>query len=285
MKATMISILVLAAFLPLLASSATYYMTISDVKSLSAGPYAKGQYSISLQVVYSAPSGVSTANCRVKIRNLPSGWAVLDNYNTNYKTLSVCSGSTTFDLMPTTTGTYDGSSILVEVSGADSSGQNTVSAATKSPSGTFTVQNQPVLAFRVINTSSTVNLSQNDTFTVDYEVSNTGGADTGSTQNLRLTITSNPFNSIVFPDGLTSATIASGTLAAGSKVTGAVTLKIASNTLSNNLNYTITATADNTAQKSTAASRSVTCFDCLQQTTRNILLTNGWNLLSLPLSL
>jgi hypothetical protein len=282
---TILTAVFLMLALTLGASAATYYMTISEVKFLSAGPYAKGQYSIGLQAVYSAPSGVSTTNCRAKIRNLPSGWAVLDDYNTNYKTLSTCSGSTTFEVMPTTTGTFDASNILVEVTGADSSGENTVSAATKSPSGTFTVQNQPVLDLRILATSNTTNLSEGDTFTVDYEVSNTGGADTAETRNLRLTVTSNPFNSIVFSDNSTSMTVSGGTLSAGSKVTGVATLKIAGGALSNNLNYTITATADNTAQKSATPARSLTCANCLQQTIRQIMLTSGWNLISLPLNL
>ncbi|MFH1788768.1 MAG: hypothetical protein ABH834_05270 [Candidatus Altiarchaeota archaeon] len=280
-----LTVFILLAALPIFVSAATYYMSISEVKFLSSGPYAKGQYSLNLQVVYSAPAGVSTANCRAKVRNLPSGWAVRDDYNTNYKTLPTCSGSTTFDVMPTTTGTFDASSILVEVTGVDSSGQNTVNAATKSPSGTFVVQNQPVLALTVINTSDTSNLSQGDSFTVEYEVSNTGGADTADTSNLRLTVASTPLNSVVFQNGLTSTVVASGTLAAGKKVAGTATLKVGAGALSNNLTYSLTATADNTAQRSQASSKAVTCMDCLQETTKNIALTLGWNLLSIPLTI
>ena len=284
MKMKILAIVIVACLLAGSASAATYYMTISEVKFLSSGPYAKGQYSINLQVAYSAPSGVSTTNCRAKIRNMPSGWAVRDDYNTNYKTLSTCSGSTTFDLMPTTAGTFDASSILVEVTGVDSSGQNTVNAATKSPSGTITVQGQPVLELTVINASDTSNLSVNDTFTVEYGVSNTGGQDTAATSNLRLTVTSTPLNSVVFENDMTSTVVASGSLSAGKKITGTATLKIGPGSLSNDLTYTLTATADNTAQRSQVSAQRITCLDCLQETTKTIALTLGWNLLSLPLT-
>jgi len=265
-------------------TAATYYMTISEVTFLSSGPYVKDQYSLGIKVTYSAPAGVSTTNCRAKIIALPSGWAVLDDYNLNYKTLSACSGSATFELMPTTTGTFSAADIVVEVTGTDAGGESTVNAGTKSPSGTIVVESQPILELTVLNTSDTSNLSINDSFTVDYQVTNTGGASTSSTSNLRLSLSSNPFNSVVFGNGLTSDTVGSGSLAAAQKITGKATLKIASDVTSNNLNYTLTATADNTVHRSQVATQNVQCVDCLLTTAADIMLTGGWNLISLPLA-
>lgn len=263
--------------------AATYYMTISGVSLMATGPYAKDQYSIDAQIMYSAPSGISATNCRAKVSSLPSGWAVLDDFNTNYKTLATCTGSTTFEIMPTTAGTFSGSDIIVEITGSDSSGQNTLNPATSSPSGTLVVESQPVLDLTILSTSNTSINNTNDTITVTYQVTNTGSAGTSSTSNLRLTVSSTPFNSVLFDNGLTSLTIGTGTLAPGAKVTGVTTLVVSNTTTSNTPSYTLTANADNTVHRSSSSASSISCQYCISALAVEIALTSGWNLISIPI--
>lgn len=264
-------------------TSAATYMTISSVEITSPSPYIKDQYSITLKVTYSAPQGVSAGNCRAKISSLPSGWKVLDDYNVNFKTLTTCSGSTTFEIMPTTTGSFEGSQIVVEVRGTDTSGQSTINPATASPSGTILVKSQPVLDLVITGVSST-NITTNSSVILNYQITNTGGAETASTRNLRLILYSTPLSGLSFTQGTSTLAVGDGTLDAGGRITGSVTLKTTDFATSNTLSYILQATADNTDHDS-SRSGFFFCEDCLGVFGVNFHLSSGWNLISIPLTL
>lgn len=262
-------------------SAATYYMALSSTEFLTSSPYAKDKYSINVKITYSAPSGVSVTNCRARVSSVPSGWSVLGGYTTNYKTLATCTGSTTFEIMPTTMGTYSGSDIVVEVTGSDSSGENTINPATSSPPGTFTVDEQPVLDVTVVSMGNTTINSTNDTIAVDYEVTNTGGTTSG----LRLALSSSVFGSVVFDNNLTSLTIGGGSVAQGAKVTGTAYVRVSESTTTNTPSFTVTASADNTDHTATSSSYGISCDSCAQTTLVQIVLSSGWNLISIPVNL
>lgn len=264
--------------------AATYYMTVDSVTITSASPYETNMYSLVLQVQYSAPSGISMSNCRAKVSSLPSGWNVLDDFDSNYKTLSTCSGTTTFSIMPTTTGSFSGSNLVVEVKGTSTDSGNTVNPGTGSPSGTLTVQNQPVLDLTILSVSST-NITSTGNSTLEYRVTNTGDpSDTAPTENLRLELASTPFGSIVFQDSSTVYTPGTGILAPGDQITGSVVVKTSGSVSSNDLTYILTAAADNTEQSS-AGGGGILCRDCISSTAYLTVLYSGWNLISFPVTL
>ncbi|VVB55030.1 Uncharacterised protein [uncultured archaeon] len=272
--------LILTAFIAQTAYAATYSMSISNVAFTETSPYSKDLYT-QIGFTYSSPSGVSVTNCQAKVTSIPSGWGVRDNYDINYKTLPSCSGTATFEIQPTTTGTYDGSVIIIEVRGS-STGGDTINPATGSPTGTIEVKNQPVLNLEIISVPAAIN--GGTTAAVQYRLTNIGDAQTASTSNLRLAITTTPSNSLSYQDGTGSAIISGGTLAAGAQITGTLNIQPAAGATDNgNITFTLRATADNTAQEDTG-SRTIQCVNCLQAITYRTIMFGGWNLISLPIA-
>lgn len=279
-------IILAASLIVMLAESvgaATYYMTVSSVTITSSNPHEKDMYSLTLSVTYSAPSGVTVSDCKARVSSLPTGWRVRDDYTgSNYKTLATCSGTTTFDIMPVSIGTLPASMIVVEVKGADQSGENTVNVGTGSPSGTITVKYQPVLDLTLTNISSAI-IASNQTTEIEYRVRNTGTSYSADTENLRLLLTSDPANAVTFDDNTTSKLVGIGILAPSGTSTGTATLKPTMLAPSNStINVTITATSDNTLQKS-SASQALLCTTCGAGNQIIVSLLSGWNLISISL--
>lgn len=255
--------LVLVSFIASCASAATYYMSVDDVSLLSSGPFEGGMYSVGVVVTFSSPSGLGVSDCRARVSSLPSGWVVLDGFDSKYKSLSSCSGSTTFSVMPSSSGSFSGSQLVVEVRGTDSSGVNTVLAGSGSLSGSLVVVEQPVLDLSVVGVNSS-SVSYGGSVLLTYRVSSTGGSGAADTDGLRLVLSSSPANALVFEgSGSSVLSVGSGVLSPGSSVTGAVVLSTTSYAVNaSNITYGIEATSDNTEQDSLSRG-SVYCVDCV----------------------
>jgi hypothetical protein len=225
-------------------------MTVSSVDVLTDKPQEVDMYSLTLEVEYSA---AASSNCRAKVSSLPSGWNVRDGYDTNYKSLDSCTGSTTFDIMPTSI--VESPSIVIEVTGTDANG-DALTPGTGSPQTTqIEIKNQPTLDVAITSIDSSV--SKGGTFSVGYTLQNTGDSNTAATESAAIVVSSSPSAAIT-----TSSISVSSSIDPGQTISGTATLSVTSSSLAtNDITVTLTASASNTVQTD-AASDSTTCTNC-----------------------